>query len=145
MVLVDSNVLLRVLQRDHPMHKAAWGAVRALHQKKELVLAPQNIVELWVVATRPKEVNGLGLTPSRAAMYLARVSRTFPMLLETPDMHQEWQRLVVEHQVSGKKAHDTRLVAAMRVHGVEGIVTFNGDDFRRYPGIKVFHPRDLAP
>jgi hypothetical protein len=44
MVLVDSNVLLRVLQRDHPMHKEAWGAVRALHQKKELVLAPQNIV-----------------------------------------------------------------------------------------------------
>jgi predicted nucleic acid-binding protein len=144
MVLVDSNVLLRVLQRDHPMHKDAWRAVRALHQKKELVLAPQNIVELWVVATRPKEVNGLGVTPSRAAIYLARVSRTFPMLLETPDMHQEWQRLVVDHQVSGKKAHDARLVAAMRVHGVKGIVTFNLDDFRRYPGITVFHPRDLA-
>ena len=64
MVLVDSKVLLRVLQRDHPMHPSAWGAVRALHMKKELVLAPQNIVELRVVATRPQEVNGLGLTPS---------------------------------------------------------------------------------
>ena len=66
------------------------------------------------------------------------------MLLETPDIHREWQRLVIEHEVSGKKAHDTRLVAAMLVHGVDAIVTFNGDDFRRYAGIKVFHPRDFS-
>lgn len=112
--------------------------------KKELVLAPQNIVELWVVATRPKEVNGLGLTPSRAALYMARIMRTFPVLLETPVIHREWQRLVVTHRVFGKKAHDTRLVAAMLVNGVEEIVTFNGDDFRRYSGIKVLHLLDFA-
>ena len=72
-----------------------------------------------------------------------RMNGMFPVLLETPEIHQEWQRLVVELQVSGKQAHDTRLVAAMRVHGVTGIVTFNGDDFRRYPGIEVWHPRDV--
>ena len=75
---------------------------------------------------------------------MARIVRTFPVLLETPDIHREWQRLVVTHRVFGKKAHDTRLVAAMLVHGVEEIVTFNGDDFRRYSSIKVLHPLDLA-
>jgi len=144
MILADTNILLRVLQRDHPMHADAWAAVRILQSRKEIVLAAQNIVELWVVATRPKEQNGAGLTPLRAAVYLARLNRTFPVLLETPDIHQEWQRLVVEYQVSGKKAHDTRLVAAMNVHGVKGILTFNGDDFRRYPGIEIWHPRDVG-
>ena len=144
MILADTNILLRVLQRDHPMHPEAWAAVRILQSRKEIVLAAQNIVELWVVATRPKEQNGVGLTSPRAAMYLARLNRTFPVLLETPEIQQEWQRLVVQHQVSGKKAHDTRIVAAMNVHGVKDIVTFNGDDFRRYPGIRVWHPRDVA-
>ena len=104
MILADSNVLLRVLQRQHPTHLESWTAVRILQARKEIVLAPQNIVELWVVATRPKEQNGLGIPPTRAAIYLARLNRTFPVLLETPGIHQEWQRLVLEYRVSGKKA-----------------------------------------
>jgi len=87
------------------------------------------------MATRPIEWNGLGMTPARAAMFLGRINRNFP-ILETPDIHQEWQRPVVEHRVSVKKAHDTRLVAAMSVHGVKRILTFNVDDFRRYQGIR---------
>ena len=110
-VLADSNVLPRVFQRHNPMHGAAWAAVKKLNAQQELVLAPQNIVELWVVATRPIEQNGLGMTPARAAMYLVRINRNFPILHDTPEFQQEWKRLVVEYQVSGKKAHDTWLVA----------------------------------
>ena len=40
----DSNILLRVLQRHHPMHGEAWAAVRKLNSQEELVLAPQHIV-----------------------------------------------------------------------------------------------------
>jgi predicted nucleic acid-binding protein len=38
--------------------------------------------------------------------------------------------------------HDARLVAAMNVHGVRRILTFNTDDFARY-GIEVLHPSSL--
>ena len=114
-VLADSNILLRVLQRHHPMHAAAWAAVRKLNAQQKLVLAPQKIVELWVVATRPIERNGLGMAPARAAMYLGRIGRNFPILHDTPEIYHEWKRLVVEYHVSGKKAHDTRVVAAMNV------------------------------
>lgn len=143
MILGDSNVLLRLLQRHHPQHAAALNAIRQLRLQDELVIAPQNVVELWVVATRPLEQNGLGMKPSRAATYLSRLNRTFTVLQETAELQQEWERLVVAHQVSGKKAHDTRLVAIMNVHGVRGILTFNVDDFRRYPGIRVMHPSSL--
>jgi hypothetical protein len=44
----------------------------------------------------------------------------------------------------GKNAHDARLVAAMRVHGLTHLLTFNAQDFRRYPGINVVTPGDLA-
>ena len=94
------------------------------------------------MATRPIEWNGLGMTPARAAMFLGRINRNFP-ILETPDIHQEWQRPVVEHRVSAKKAHDTRLVAAMSVHGVKRILTFNVDDFKSITEITTIHPAGI--
>jgi predicted nucleic acid-binding protein len=36
------------------------------------------------------------------------------------------------------------LVAAMRVHAVKRILTFNEKDFARYPGIEAVHPRSLT-
>lgn len=49
----------------------------------------------------------------------------------------------MQYQVSGKKANDARLVAAMRVHGLQRIVTFNTDDFRRFPEIQAIDPVQL--
>lgn len=59
------------------------------------------------------------------------------------ELYDEWRRLIVDHGVSGKKSHDARLVAAMKVHGITQIVTFNTDDFTRYSGIDVIHPAKL--
>ena len=46
---------------------------------------------------------------------------------------------VAQHSVRGAKVHDTRLVAAMNVHSVRSLLTFNSDDFVRF-GIEVLHP-----
>jgi len=61
----------------------------------------------------------------------------------TDDVYPEWRRLVVTHGVSGKKAHDARLVAAMTVNRITHILTFNADDFARYTGINVIDPARL--
>jgi predicted nucleic acid-binding protein len=54
---------------------------------------------------------------------------------------QRW--LLVAHVVSGVQGHDARLVATMHVYGVPHLLTFNGDDFRRYAGITAVHPQDI--
>ena len=51
---------------------------------------------------------------------------------------------MVQHCVLGKGAHDARLVAAMERHGLARILTFNVDDFKRYPGIEVLPPAEIA-
>jgi predicted nucleic acid-binding protein len=67
------------------------------------------------------------------------------LLPETPEVFQEWKRLVVRHEVSGLKVYDARLVATMNVYQVRSIVTFDTRDFERYrPGIAVIHPQDVA-
>lgn len=55
-----------------------------------------------------------------------------------------WESLVVQYQGSGKPAHDARLVAAMQVHGLTSILTFDKSGFSRYPGIEVVNPADAA-
>jgi len=42
---------------------------------------------------------------------------------------------VVDFEVSGVKVHDARIVAAMLVHKISHILTFNTKDFSRYSGI----------
>jgi predicted nucleic acid-binding protein len=50
----------------------------------------------------------------------------------------------VDYRVSGVQVHDARLVAAMRVHGVRRILTFNTKDFARFDDIEAVHPADLS-
>jgi hypothetical protein len=44
---------------------------------------------------------------------------------------------VVQYRVSGKPAHDARLVAAMKVHGLTSILTFDSTGFSRYTALKL--------
>lgn len=112
-------------------------ALRALRTNGEtLHMTQQNIVEFWAVATRPIAANGLGFSTEQAAAEIDALKRLFILLPELP-LQDAWERLVVDHGVSGKNAHDARMVAAMAVHGVESILTINTQDFLRYGEIRV--------
>lgn len=63
-VLVDTNILLRGAQPNHPLSSQATHAVSKLIRDNDAVFfCPQTIAEFWNVATRPAERNGLGLSP----------------------------------------------------------------------------------
>jgi predicted nucleic acid-binding protein len=94
-------------------------------------------------ATRPLGENGLGMTAAEAASELDRIKGMFLFLPETPAIYPAWEALVIQHQVIGKPAHDARLVAAMRVHGLTSILTFDRTGFSRYSGIEVIHPEQV--
>jgi predicted nucleic acid-binding protein len=108
-----------------------------------LCVTSQNLIECWAVCTRPVENNGLGLAPALAVRVLSRIESAAVRLVEDDVAYAEWRKLVTSHAVSGKKTHDARLVASMKVHGVTHVLTFNGDDFRRFEGIQVIHPKEL--
>ena len=144
--LLDTNILTRMAQTGDPMHINAADATDELRRQGEvLCVVPQNCFEFWVVATRPKAQNGLGFTPPQAQTELARLKGLFTVLDETSDFLPRWEQLVAQYQVSGKNAHDTRLVAAMMVHGISRILTFNVGDFKRYAGIAVLDPQQVVP
>jgi len=144
-VFVDTNVLLRSIEVSDPAHEASVRAIAALIQAGEpLVITPQVAAEFWIVATRPRERNGIGLTPDLARAELAQMESFFTVVGESADVYSMWKHLVTLHGVSGVEAHDARLVAAMKVYGIDRILTFNATDFTRYPGIEVVHPATVG-
>ena len=143
-MLIDTSALLRTLQVRHPQYEIIARALELLPgQGRRLHIVPQNLVELWVVATRPVEQNGLGLTPAEATAELRRIKGMFVLLPETPAIYSAWEALVTRYAVSGKPFHDARLVAAMQVHGLTAILTFDKTGFSRSPDIEVMHPADV--
>jgi len=105
---------------------------------------PQNFVEFWNVATRPVDRNGLGLKPGDTDRLLHLVERLFPLLPDSPAVYPEWRRLVVSFGVAGVQVHDARIVAAMIVHNVSHILTFNTTDFVRYTAMNIVAENPLT-
>jgi predicted nucleic acid-binding protein len=68
------------------------------------------------------------------------IEAAFPVLIESPAAYSNWRSLIVIHSVLGKQVHDARLVALMQANGITHILTLNGGDFSRYPGITVIDP-----
>lgn len=105
-----------------------------------LCIAKQSLLEAWVVATRPRDVNGFGYSAKFTAAGLSKTKRRFDLLADTDDIYGEWERLVLAYGVLGKTAYDARLVATMNIHRIRSILTFNVNDFKRYEGIEILHP-----
>src|ERR1700676_507894 len=143
--LVDSNVLLRWVTSDHSDYPVTVSAMDALlRQDAVLCYTSQNVAEFWNTCTRPVDRNGYGLSPQDADHTARSFEERLRLLPDRLAVHEEWRRLLVAHGVSGVQVHDARLVAAMRVHGLKRILTFNGKDFARYTDIEAVHPRGVS-
>jgi predicted nucleic acid-binding protein len=144
-VLLDTNILLRLLNPADPEYVVVRSAVDALVARgDQLCFVAQNLVEFWNVCTRPAGKNGFGLTGAEADVLAKLIESRFMFLPDTARIHTEWRRLVPACSVAGVQVHDARLVAAMLAHGVPQSLTLNDRDFSRYPGISAVHPRDVA-
>ncbi len=145
MILLDTNILLRYALAADPAFPAIDTSVAALHARGEvLCIVPQNLYEFWAVATRPVTANGLGMTVPECEAQVARAKRLFRLLPDLPALLAEWEALVGTYQCHGRVSFDARLAAAMRTHGLSRLLTFNGADFARFPGITVLDPRTVA-
>jgi len=83
------------------------------------------------------------MTPGRAAEELNRIEALFPLLDDVPPIYRHWRTLVEREGVIGRQVHDARLAAVMLAHAVTHILTFNTDDFRRFPEIVPVDPREV--
>ena len=142
--LADTNILLRLVELQSPHHSEAKNTVDKLLKRGDtLFILLQNVSEFWNVCARPLDKNGLGFTIAQADVELSRVERVFDILPDTIETYENWRELVVKYLVSGVKVHDAKIVASMKTHNIQNLLTFNAKDFKRYTEIEAVEPKDI--
>jgi predicted nucleic acid-binding protein len=143
--LVDTGVLLRLLNRADPAHGAVRKCLRTLKAAgDQFAVAPQTIAEFWNVSTRPANARGgYGVSISETEHHVRVIERICDVIPDSPSLYVTWKQLVVAHGVKGVQVHDARLVAWMKTQAITHIITFNVPDFDRYPGIVAKSPGDF--
>lgn len=77
---MDTNLLIRLFRSSNPSSPIAASAVRELKKHNfEVVMVPQNLYELWVVATRPMTLNGFGMSISDASLTERKMHPSVPL------------------------------------------------------------------
>lgn len=141
---IDTNILARSIHEGHPMQNVTKLAIKTLLDRGDLVcVLARSLYEFWVIATRPLEANGFGMSTAETQIRLAEFETRITLKTDRPEIYAEWKRLVTQHAVMGKPAHDARIVAAMKVHGITHLLTFNVGDFKRFQQITVVSPNEV--
>jgi len=124
--------------------RSATQAVSKLIRLKDAVFfCSQNIAEFWNVATRPADLNGLGLSHEEVIQEVSSIERLLTLLPDIPAIYPAWKEMVADNKVQGVKVYDARLVAIMTVYAVESVLTFNTADFKRCSNITALHPSSV--
>lgn len=145
--VLDTNVLLEATTPTRSFHRQALTVLNDWPQQGVSLWASGQVLrEYLVVATRPVEVNGLGLDVDEALDNVAQLRRRLYFLDERVAVFEHLARLVRELGCRGKQIHDANLVATALAHGAEHILTINVVDFRRFnPYVKILDLAEAGP
>ena len=135
-LFIDTNVLLTATDESRPNHEMARRLIaESDHNGLHLAVSGQVLREYMVVATRPIDVNGMGLDPHDAIGNVQAFLRFVRLYDETEAAADKLRRLGLEHGLRGKRFHDANIVATMSVHGIRALVTDNVRDFAAFEDI----------
>ena len=134
-VLCDTNVLIDQLAGG-PRGQVARARLNSLRRDgHSVVVVPQILAEFFVVCTKPKLSNGLGLEADAATAAIRYLMAHLPVVYDDVTTVTAWLALVGVG-VKGKRAHDARIAALVIAGKVDAVLTSNVSDFRPF-GVKL--------
>jgi predicted nucleic acid-binding protein len=132
-VVLDTNVLLAATDEGRATHAASLYALERWPASGTTVYTSGQILrEYLVVATRPVEQNGLGLSRVDALANVRVMRQRLSLLEENRRVADRLAGLVADIDCSGKQIHDANVVATALAHGISAIATANTADFDRF-------------
>jgi predicted nucleic acid-binding protein len=99
----------------------------------QLFTSPQVLREYLVVATRPSDRNGQGLSVPQALANVAAFRQVVDLVFESEETWDKLQELLtVPDPPSGKQIHDANIAATALANGLNTVATFNVQDFATF-------------
>jgi hypothetical protein len=73
---------------------------KLLRQNDAVFFCSQNIAEFWSAATRPSELNGLGLSHEEVLQEVSSIEKSLTLLPDVPAIYAVWKQIVQDHGVT---------------------------------------------
>jgi len=140
-LFVDTNILVFATDAGSPLASAAETELEQWRkQGTELYISVQVLREYLAVTTRP----ALGQTalPDYPAILanVAAFRSGFQVLEDTRSVSEKLGDLVERFAIKGRQVHDASIAATMLIHGLQDLLTHNGNDFARFSPQIIIHP-----
>lgn len=131
--VLDTNVLLAATDEARADHAQALAVLNGWRAAGAVLYSSGQIIREYLsVATRPAELNGLGLRRADAVTNARALRGALRLLAENDKVADCLLRLIDDADCSGRQVHDANIVATMLIHGVETVVTSNPSHFARF-------------
>ena len=129
-VMLDTNVLIEATDQNRVFHTIASDLFRnAWNAGVSLFISTQSLREYLVVATRPVEKNGLGLSLNKSLFNVQTFRNHTSLLPESVRASEVLLELAEHHRISGLRLHDLQILATADANGVNYLITANDKDF----------------
>ena len=143
-IFIDTNILLTATDSSRNNHNRAKQIFRDIaHSGYHPVSSGQVLREYLVVATRPRNANGFGLSPGDVVHNVNEFKKRLTIYEERKSTADILQHLVVQYQLKGKRIHDANIYAIMKTHKINFLLTENKADFECFNEIESFTIEEL--
>lgn len=143
-IFVDTNILLCATDKDRGYHTTVVDFLEGgMSGRFSLITSNQVFREYLVVATRPREVNGFGLSPKDSLANVSHFQSICQTVDETSLSLEKLKILVQKHHLSGKRIHDANIAATMLANGLSHLMTLNPSDFEAFKFIRILNFEEI--
>jgi predicted nucleic acid-binding protein len=91
MILLDTNIVIHGNQPGSPHYNTiTQRLIEFAENAEDLIICPQVLYELYVVATRPIAQNGLGISSDEASAKIENLIDTYTFINDPDNLFSTW-------------------------------------------------------
>ena len=138
--LVDSNILVYLLDKNSPFHHQVNAFFKTLiHRQVSVYIAQQNLLELLSVLTKKHQ---LAKHSALQKVNLLAQEPLFHIISPLPETFSSFLKLL--KPLPSPDIYDVYLAATCLDNGIKAILSNNPKDFANMKGLKVYGLKQLA-
>ncbi|MBZ0315159.1 MAG: type II toxin-antitoxin system VapC family toxin [Anaerolineae bacterium] len=139
-IFVDTNILIYASVPTSPLHAQAVSRLRSLRRSgSELWISRQTLREYMSVVTRPQTFIK-PYSPTGLVGQIRRFQQRFEIAEDNSRVMSALLKLLDYPGAQGKQVFDANIIATMQVYKIDGLLTHNIADFKRFAGIITLIP-----
>lgn len=138
--LIDSNILIYLVNLDDPKHLSAQKIVKRVFDGQLTGLVTPQIYQEFAAVVSDSRRTQNPLASHDVRRYINLFTKVFHLIVPTRATLDIWVQMIADYHILRQKVFDAFLVATAYENNISTIYTENINDFRIYPNIEIVNP-----